>query len=289
MSQLFLSYSSKDRDIGLQVKAALEAKGHSVWFDQDQIKGGDFYADRIPKGIREADIFLLLVTSNSVGDDRIQKQGSHEISREIGLAQDYKRKIIPLKADTTPAAAFNDEFEYQLRIYQWIDICAAIKLNNFTAEVDQIFQTSATISTVDLDTHYIKEIEVALKAQDPEQALIRIDAYHFLKADVNEIKFLKCTAHLLKCSMSKMSKSQADNFVSHFRALLDSEMAVPSAYILGIFSRFYYQANFIADPTGGFEQLKAYASSRGRLKAKYKLMAEHLLPSSNRYALEWQF
>jgi hypothetical protein len=39
MANIFISYSSKDRDIMLQVAADLESHGHEVWLDQWKITG----------------------------------------------------------------------------------------------------------------------------------------------------------------------------------------------------------------------------------------------------------
>jgi len=37
---VFLSYSSKDRDLALELKQALEARGINVWIDVDRMRSG---------------------------------------------------------------------------------------------------------------------------------------------------------------------------------------------------------------------------------------------------------
>jgi hypothetical protein len=64
--QLFLSYASEDRQIAEQIQLALIGAGHDVFFDRESLPpGGDYHA-RIQSAIQESDIFVFLISPDSV-------------------------------------------------------------------------------------------------------------------------------------------------------------------------------------------------------------------------------
>jgi len=289
MKKLFLSYSSKDRELALSLKAGIESQGHQVWFDQEKIAGGEHYAARIPMGLNEAELFLVLCTKNSMGDARVNLVGSREVIKEIELAQQFGCKVIPLKADDTPPSAFDDAYKYHMSTLQWVDICAAVALNDFAPVIAKMMATSDTLSCESLDAQYLKQAIKALKTANPLSALKILEHHHFQANCMNEANYLLLMAKLQAKPLKRLNKAQADSFVPEFTNLLHTEMGSAAAYSLGILSRHYYQENFIADTTAGFDQLKAFGQSQGRVKAKYKKIAETILPASNRFSLDWDF
>lgn len=289
MKNLFLSYSSKDRALALSLKASLESCGHQVWFDQEKIAGGEHYAARIPKGLNDAELFLVLCTKNSMGDARVNYTGSSEVIKEIELALQFGCRVLPLKADDTPNTAFDSAYQYHMSTLQWIDICAAVAQNDFTAVIAQILADSNTMPRESLDAQYLKQATGALKTANPEAALAILEHHHFQADSRDEAKYLLLMARLQMRTFKRLSKSQADTFVTSFTHLLYTDMASAAAYSLGALSRHYYQENYIADATPGFNQLKAIGQSKGRVKAKYKKTVEPILPAGNRFSLDWDF
>lgn len=64
--KVFLSYASEDRPIAERVCRTLESEGHDVFFDRDDLAGGDVYGVRIREAIDKCDVFIFLVSPNSI-------------------------------------------------------------------------------------------------------------------------------------------------------------------------------------------------------------------------------
>jgi hypothetical protein len=69
--QIFLSYASEDYDVADQVHLALSASGHQVFFDRDSLPPGGDYHSRICSAVESSDIFVFLISPNSI------KEGSY--------------------------------------------------------------------------------------------------------------------------------------------------------------------------------------------------------------------
>lgn len=52
--QIFISYSSPDKDWVKEFAKSLGSRGLTVWLDQDRIRAGDSISDAIEGGLRES-------------------------------------------------------------------------------------------------------------------------------------------------------------------------------------------------------------------------------------------
>lgn len=91
--QLFLSYASEDRQIAEQIQLALIGAGHHAFFDRESLPpGGDYHA-RIERAVQESDVFLFLISPDSV------VQGSFALT-ELKYARTKwphpKDKVVPV-------------------------------------------------------------------------------------------------------------------------------------------------------------------------------------------------
>ena len=84
---LFASYSRKDTPAVELIVAQLEAKGHSVWVDTDDIRGGEQWRQSIIAGITSSEKLILFLSPNSVASVNLQ--------REVTIASEYHLQIIP--------------------------------------------------------------------------------------------------------------------------------------------------------------------------------------------------
>ncbi|MGH8727430.1 MAG: SUMF1/EgtB/PvdO family nonheme iron enzyme [Burkholderiales bacterium] len=64
--KIFLSYSSKDRELVAPVALALNAQEHDVFFDQEDLPAGEEYDQRIRRAIHTSHLFIFLVSPNSL-------------------------------------------------------------------------------------------------------------------------------------------------------------------------------------------------------------------------------
>jgi hypothetical protein len=68
-SAVFLSYASQDSEAARRICAALQARGIEVWFDQNDLRGGDVWDQRIRQQIRDCALFIPLVSANTLARD----------------------------------------------------------------------------------------------------------------------------------------------------------------------------------------------------------------------------
>ena len=64
--EVFISYSSADREAALALKAAIEAEGRTVWLDQRSLAGGDPFYERIAEAIAAAKAVVVLWSRTAV-------------------------------------------------------------------------------------------------------------------------------------------------------------------------------------------------------------------------------
>lgn len=91
--KVFISYSSKNRDICRTIAALLERiEGVEVWFDKGLIPG-DVYSKTIAEKLDETDIVAALISGDSVKSEWVKD--------ELAFAKDKHKKIIPIWIEHT--------------------------------------------------------------------------------------------------------------------------------------------------------------------------------------------
>jgi adenylate cyclase len=103
MPDIFISYSRKDSEKALSLAEKLRRDGMSVWIDQHGIEAAKSWSAEIVDAIEECKAFMVLISSNSLE--------SENVSRELSLAFEEKRKLIPVLLEDV---ALTREFKYPL-------------------------------------------------------------------------------------------------------------------------------------------------------------------------------
>ncbi|HEY6172241.1 MAG TPA: TIR domain-containing protein [Candidatus Kapabacteria bacterium] len=98
MADIFISYSSKDREQAEQLTELLASAGLSVWIDKHGIGAATSWSGEISKAIEECKALVLLLSEMSIQSDNVRK--------EVSLAAERKKKILPL--DLEPVALPHD-------------------------------------------------------------------------------------------------------------------------------------------------------------------------------------
>jgi TIR domain len=97
--KIFLSYAGEQRAMAEPLALALEADGHEVFFDRQDLPAGASYHDRIRQAVDDADRYIFLVSPQSV------EPGSYALT-ELSLAQArWPRpagRVLPVMAAATP-------------------------------------------------------------------------------------------------------------------------------------------------------------------------------------------
>ncbi|PJF40224.1 MAG: TIR domain-containing protein, partial [Chloroflexi bacterium] len=104
MSHIYISYSRADTEVAERFRAALQERDYRVWMDAYDLTEGDTWADQIERAIRDADVFVVLLSRNSVI--------SRTIGNEILLALKRQLPIMPviLEPVSLPASLANRQF-----------------------------------------------------------------------------------------------------------------------------------------------------------------------------------
>jgi hypothetical protein len=122
---LFISYSRRDETFIKQLYQELTGRGLSAWYDRFNIGVGTQWAGEIVKGIRDCQVFVLVLSPDSAASPNVRK--------EVDLAQRYQKQIIPLmwRPVEIPVA-----MEYQLAGIQWIDFNEMVSQEKFVQLAD---------------------------------------------------------------------------------------------------------------------------------------------------------
>lgn len=100
---VFISYKSEEFEEASWVKSVLESNGISCWMAPSSIPGGSNYAIEIPQAIKQAKVFVLILSSKA--------QSSQWISREVDRAINEGKIVLPFMLEN---CALKDDFNFYL-------------------------------------------------------------------------------------------------------------------------------------------------------------------------------
>ena len=110
MHDVFISYSHHDAEIQAEIVEKLESAGIRCWYAPRNIQPGEEWADAITRGLKDSRALILIFTEAS--------NDSNQVLREVGLAVDLKKPIIPCRCDETIPSG---SMQYYLSTLQWLD------------------------------------------------------------------------------------------------------------------------------------------------------------------------
>jgi len=85
---IFISYSSKDREQAEQLTELLASAGLSVWIDQSGIEAAESWSESIVDAIDSCKAFIVMLSPASIL--------SNNVVKEVSLASEKRKKILPL-------------------------------------------------------------------------------------------------------------------------------------------------------------------------------------------------
>ena len=100
---VFISYKAEEIEEASWVKSVLESNGITCWMAPSCIPGGSSYAVEIPQAIRQAKVFVLILSSKA--------QASQWVSREVDLAINEGKVVLPFMLEN---CALRDDFNFYL-------------------------------------------------------------------------------------------------------------------------------------------------------------------------------
>lgn len=106
-TKIFLSSARQDLDTANKLQKALEARGHTVWRDQDSIYGGQNWPKAIGEALAAHDV-LLLIWSKSASQ-------AHFVEFEWSTALALRKPLVPCLVDEIP-------LPNSLSSYNWLPL-----------------------------------------------------------------------------------------------------------------------------------------------------------------------
>ena len=93
--KVFISHSSKDKDVAKNIAASLERAGFTVWDAENEILPGDNWADMVAKALREAEAMVVLLSHDALQSSWVRR----EIEFALGDKR-FKNRLIPVVVES---------------------------------------------------------------------------------------------------------------------------------------------------------------------------------------------
>ncbi len=150
-SPIFISYAHEDADAARQIAEALRAFGLTVWFDQNELRGGDQWDAKIRGQIKACALFIPIISRTT------QSRDEAYFRLEWKLAEDRSYLMAPGKAFVVPVV-IDDTPEYDAIVpeaftkAQWSRLPGGNPSTAFVEQVRSLAQPTAATAPVPAST-----------------------------------------------------------------------------------------------------------------------------------------
>ena len=195
---IFLSYASQDADAASRICEALRAAGLEVWFDKNELTGGDAWDQKIRKQIKECTLFIPIISANT----NAREEGYFRLEWKLAvdrshLMADHKAFFLPViwgdVVETT--AHVPDKF----RERQWSRLYDDKSISDFATRVQQIVSTPGVAAPQTSSASLVPSIAANLaSASDtlltsplslPDKPSIAVLAFDNMSGDPDQVYF----------------------------------------------------------------------------------------------------
>ncbi len=108
--RVFLSYSSKDKDIVRIFAEGIQQLGIKAWYDEQQIRFGESITERISEGLNTCDILAYFLSKSSMQSRWAEKELDTMIVRR--LSNEHSPLIIPILLEDVEIPALIRDVKY---------------------------------------------------------------------------------------------------------------------------------------------------------------------------------
>lgn len=136
---VFVSYAREDTDTARRIAEALRSFGIEVWFDQDELRGGDAWDQKIRGQIRACTLFLPIISART--QERAEGYFRREWKLAAGRTHDMaegRSFLVPVVIDATPEASALVPEEF-MRV-QWTRLAGGLPTPEFVAQTKRMLQ-----------------------------------------------------------------------------------------------------------------------------------------------------
>jgi hypothetical protein len=117
---IFLSYASEDAEAALRLCDALRAAGFTIWFDKEELRGGEAWDTSIRRQIKACHLFLPVISARTQAREEgyFRREWNLAVQRTLDMAED-RTFLLPVVIDATtqPQARVPERF----REVQWVN------------------------------------------------------------------------------------------------------------------------------------------------------------------------
>ncbi len=116
---IFLSYAREDMEAVKRIKAGLEKAGLPVWFDMEQIKGGQDWERRIAENVKSCTLFMPVMSQHTAAQTRdayfrVEWNGAIERTQRMKSGEVF---ITPIVVDDLSRQVASGEFPEGLKLH----------------------------------------------------------------------------------------------------------------------------------------------------------------------------
>lgn len=177
---IFISHSSKDADVALEICEILEKNGEPCFIAPRDIRMGREYAEEIVNGIDNAEAMLLLMSENA--------NKSPHVLREVERAVS---KSIPILVYALEKVELSKSMEYFLMSHQWMNIETGADYNEIVNYIYSLkengskekIEKSATASNVPSQKKRFRSILAVILCMVLVAVIAASGGYYFAKND----------------------------------------------------------------------------------------------------------
>jgi len=112
---VFLSYASEDAPAAQRIAEALRSAGIEVWFDREELRGGDAWDRRIREQVQDCRLFIPVISAHTAARDEgyFRREWKLAVDRTHDMAED-KAFLVPVAVDGTSerTARVPDSFKH---------------------------------------------------------------------------------------------------------------------------------------------------------------------------------
>jgi TolB-like protein len=134
---IFLSYASQDAAVAQRICDALRAAGLEVWFDQNELRGGDAWDAKIRSQIKDCALFVPLISANTDArsEGYFRREWNLAVDRMLDIAEE-RAFLLPVVIDDTADATAKVPQRFRER--QWTRLHGGDPTPDFVARVGRL-------------------------------------------------------------------------------------------------------------------------------------------------------
>ncbi|TAE60781.1 MAG: TIR domain-containing protein [Nostocales cyanobacterium] len=216
MTQVFLSYSEKEREVMEKIAKILMRESFTVWTNKTDIQSGADFVESIDRGIEEADNLVFLMSPASLESEYCQK--------EITYALSLKKRIIPVLIAPVEEA----QIPLELRKIQFIDLTEEAQGKD--ANIDKLINILSQEATY-YEQHKILLVKALKWERQKRNSSILLRGYNLREAEAwlkiaqqrNQHQATILQIEFITESLNQPPVVALDVFISYSRA--DSDFA----------------------------------------------------------------